>query len=160
MSNLKKQLEKLDITKLKLKNSKELGKELKHHAEVLADCIMYELDKVYDSYEPTAYVRTFDLYDSLFIGNLRLDISTGGANLAISLSFDEGAIHKSLDGKDVNVAVLLNKGWKTNSAFQDVPYFGYREPTYFIQEGICRYKKMVSNPFPVRLTINNEETVF
>jgi len=69
-------------------------------------------------------------------------------------------MHKSLDGKDVNAAILLNEGWQTHGTFKDVPYFGFRGPTKFIESGIQKYKKMVENPFPVRLTINNEETLF
>ena len=49
MSNLKESLKNLDISKLKLKNCKLVEAELKRHAAILADCIIYQLDKVYDS---------------------------------------------------------------------------------------------------------------
>ena len=51
MSNLKEILKNLDVSKLKLKNGKSVEAELKKHAAILADCILYQLDKVYDSYE-------------------------------------------------------------------------------------------------------------
>lgn len=159
MSNLKQQLKNLDVSKLKLVNGGTIAKELQRHAAILADCIMLELDKVYDSYEPKVYQRTYGLYNSLIIGNLKLDISTSGTSLSINLTFDRGAFHKSLDGKEVNVAILLNEGWHYDS-WRDIPMFTHREPTYFMQRGIERYKKSVSNPFKIRLTINEKEEIY
>ena len=131
-----------------------MAAELKRHAKILANCIQYELDKVYDSYEPKIYQRTFDVYNSLMIGNLEVKITATGAALGISLIFDENAVHKGFDGKPVNTAVLLNEGWRTN--FSDVPYFGRREGTHFIESGIERYKQKVKNPFAVKLIIGDE----
>ena len=50
MSNLKAILKNLDVSKLKLKNGKSVEAELNIHAAILADCILDQLDKVYDSY--------------------------------------------------------------------------------------------------------------
>lgn len=161
MSNLKKQLKKLDVSKLKMKNGNSVEKELNRHASILADCIMEELDNVYDSYTPLVYRRNYGLYNSLYIDNrIKIDVSNKGIAISLGLHFDDGAIHESFSGEDANTAVLLNEGWQTHGSFSDIPYLGYREGTHFIEKGIEKYKKRVNNPFAIRLTINNEERVF
>lgn len=160
MSDWVKQLNKLDISKLKMKNGNTVEKELKRHASYLADCIMYELDKVYGSYTPKVYERSYGLYDSLHIGNIGISIQSSGKSLNIGMTFDDGAFHKSFDGKEANTAILLNKGYKTNGQFKNVPYLGYREATCFIDKGIQRYKRGMENPFEVRLTLNGETRYF
>lgn len=157
MSNLTKQLNALSVSKLKLKNGNTVEKELKRHAAILADCIMQELDRVYESYTPKIYQRTYELYNSLYIDDVvRIDISHKKASLSIGIHFDDGAIHQGFNGEYVNTAILLNEGYRTSGSFKDVPYFGYRIGTHWIEAGIQRYKRTVSNPFAVRLTINNE----
>ena len=154
MSNLKESLKNLDISKLKLKNGKSVETELKRHAAILADCILDQLDKVYDSYEPKIYKRTYNLYNSVYIDDkVVAEVTAKGASLSITVGFDEGALHTGLDGKIVNTAVLLNEGWQTHGKFANVPYFGYREPTHFI-EAIEAYKQKVSDPFEVQINKN------
>lgn len=157
MNNLRKQLNSLNVSKLKMKNGNTVEKELKRHAAILADCIMQELDNVYDSYSLKIYQRTYGLYNSLYIDDsVRIDISSSGAGLSIGLHFDGGAIHQGFNGEFVNTAVLLNEGYQTHGSFSHIPNFGYREGTHFIEKGIQKYNRNVSNPFAVRLTINNE----
>lgn len=158
--NIKRQLEEMDVSRLKLKNGNTIEKELKRHAAILADCIMYELDKVYDSYEPKKYERTFDLYNSLKIDRIRICISAAGSNLNVRLCFDEGAMHPSFDGDLVPVAWLINDGWQTHGWFADVPYLGFREASNYIENGIERYKKSVNNPFKIKLTKGDETQYF
>ena len=161
MSNLAKQLKKLDVSKLKMKNGSTVEKELKRHASILADCIMEALDDVYNSYTPIVYQRSYGLYNSLYIDNrLKINISSEGASLSIGLHFDEGAIHESFSGEDASTAILLNEGWQTHGSFSDIPYLGYREGTHFIEKGIEKYKLSVGNPFVVKLTIIDEERIF
>lgn len=161
MSNIKGQLRNLDVSKLKMKNGRTVEAELKRHAEILADCIMECLDAVYDSYMPKTYIRSYGLYHSLYISDVvRVDISSSGVNLSIGLHFDDGAIHKSFDGEDINTAVLINEGWQTHGSFAAVPMLGWRTGEHFIEKGIEKYKRKVSNPFKVRFTINNEERIF
>lgn len=161
MSNLKKQLKNLNVSKLKMKNGNTVEKELKHHAAILANCIMEELDAVYDSYTSKVYERSYELYNSLYIDDgVKIDISSSGKGLSIGLHFDDGAIHKNFFGEDSNTAILLNEGWQTHGSFSNVPYLGYRSGTHFIEKGIEKYKQRVSNPFLVRFTINNEERIF
>ena len=154
MDSLKKQLQKLDVSQLKMKSGDSVAAELKRHARILANCIQYELDKVYNSYEPKIYERTYDTYNSLMVGNLEIKVTATGAALGISLIFDENVIHKGFDGTPVNMAVLLNEGWQTG--FSDVPYFGQREGTHFIEKGIEKYKQKMKNPFAVKVKIGDE----
>lgn len=155
MSNLKASLKNLDISRLKLKNGKSVETELKRHAAILADCILDQLDKVYDAYEPKIYKRTYNLYNSVCVDNkVVAEVTAKGAALSITVGFDEGALHTGLDGKIVNTAVLLNEGWQTHGKFANVPYFGYREPTHFIEKAIEAYKQKVSDPFEVQINKN------
>lgn len=160
MDDLEKQLRKLDVSKLKMKNGNTVEMELKRHASYLADCIMYELDKVYDSYTPKLYERSYGLYDSLHIGNVGVSIRSSGTSLSIEMSFDEGAYHRSFDGNLVNTAILLNEGYRTSGRLKDILYLGYRDATHFIDKGIQRYKRQMKNPFEVKLTINDEVRIF
>lgn len=161
MSNLKQQLRNLDVSKLKLKNGNTVEKELKHHAAILANCIMEEIDELYESYSPKVYSRSYDLYNSLYIDDvIHIDISAKGTSLSIHLGFDEGAIHEGIMGDEADVALLLNDGYRTYGSFANVPMFGWRTGKNFIENGITAYKKKVKNPFPVRLEKNNEEYYF
>ena len=155
MADLKQALKNLDVSKLKTSNGKSLSEELKHHAAILADCIMYRLDEVYESYSPHIYKRTYNLYNSIYIDQTPvLKIGTSGAAICISVLFDDGAIHQSLNGKNVDVAMLLNEGWQTHGSFANVPYFGYRPGTHFIDKGIEDYKRRVDHPFDVKFMKN------
>lgn len=156
MSNITKQLAKLDVSKLKMKNGRTIGDELKHHATILADCITEELSDVYDSYTPKVWQRDYSLYNSLYIDDfVEIKTSAKGIEMSISLHFDEGAFHKSFDGRRVNTAILINEGWSWKSDV-DIPYLSYREGTKFIDKGIEKYKSKVGKPFKVKLTINDE----
>ena len=161
MSNLKKQLKQLNILKLKMKNGKTVEAELKRHASILADCILQELSEVYYSYTPKQYIRTYDLYNALDVDRtIKINVSSKGAKLSIGLFFDDSVMHESLDGEMMNTAWLINDGFQTNGVFANIPYFGFREATNFIENGIEKYKKSVSNPFAVRLTKGDEVTYF
>lgn len=155
--SIRKQLKNLDLKKIKLENGKTIEEELKKHASILSDCLMAELDKIYESYDPKIYERTYNLYNSLDIDRtVKIDISSAGASFSIGLHFDDGAMHQSLDGKMVNTAWLINDGWQTHGRFAHIPNFGFREATYWIEKGIERYIHSVKNPFIVELTKGKE----
>lgn len=157
MSNITKQLSKLNVSKLKMRNGRTIADELKYHARILCDCIMEELDEVYDSFTPKVWERDYSLYNSLYIDDfVEIKTSARGVEMSISLHFDDGAFHRSFDGRRVNSAVLINEGWSWKSEDVDIPYLSYREGTHFIEKGIAKYKAKVSKPFKVRLTINDE----
>ena len=152
MSNISKQLSKLDLSKVKMKNGKTVVDELKRHAVILVTCITECLSDVYDDYSPKVWNRDYSLYNSVCIDEwVEVRTSAKGVELSIGLYFDEGAWHKSFDGRDVNAAYLINYGYETNGSFKDVPYLGFRKPTYFIEEGIEEYKRRVDKPFGIRL---------
>lgn len=139
-----------------MKNGRTIADELKHHARILADCIMEGLDDVYDSYTPKVWQRDYSLYNSLYIDDfVEIKTSARGVEMSISLHFDDGAWHRSFDGRSVNTSVLINEGWSWKSDV-NIPYLSYREGTHFIEKGIAKYKAKVSKPFRVRFTINDE----
>lgn len=156
MSNITKQLAKLNVSKLKMKNGRTVADELKYQASVLADCIMEELSDVYDSYTPKVWQRDYSLYNSLYIDDfVEIKTSARGVEMSISLHFDDGAFHRSFNGRSVNTAVLINEGWNWKSDV-DIQYLSHREGEHWIEKGIAKYKAKVSKPFKVRLTINDE----
>ncbi len=160
MSNISKQLEKLNLEKLKLKNGQNVTNELKRHASILTDCIILELNNVYDGYTPKVWKRDYSLYNSIYIDNfVEIKVTNKKLTAAITIHFDEGAYHRNFYGRNMNTAILLNEGWrwKSNTA---TPYLSHREGTHFIEKGIARYKKSVTSPFTVKLNILNEERTF
>lgn len=159
--SIQKQLKQLDVEKLIMNNGNSVAEELKRHAAILANCILKELDKVYESYEPKIYNRTYNLYNSLDVERtVRIDVSSSGAKLSIGVYFDDGAMHESFSGKMVNTAWLIDDGWQTHGRFASVPMFGYRKASFFIEKGIEQYKQSVKNPFAVKLRKGKEVTYF
>lgn len=160
MSNIKNQLRQLDVNKLKMKTGRTVEQEMKYHASILADCIMQEINVVYESYSPKIYKRSYDVYNSLYIdGKVRIDISFKGTSLSIGIHFDDRSLHENFDGNDSNIIGLWNEGWEwKNNPY--IPYLSERSGSHFIEKGILKYKKSVKNPFTVKFRINNEERIF
>ncbi|MDO5411377.1 MAG: hypothetical protein Q4F21_13180 [Lachnospiraceae bacterium] len=155
------QLKNLDISRLRLANGRKLETELGNHARLLADCLKLELNNVYMDYAPVMYRRTKQLLDSIKV-DVRTRFNRNGTKyeLSVQVYFDQGSIHTGLDGLPADVEVLLNEGWQTHGAFQNVPYFGYREGTHYIEWGVYRYRKFEQTHFPIRLRIAGEERIF
>lgn len=147
------QLQKMDVSKLKMANGSTVGTELQRHAKILADCIQGQMDKMYESYQPKQYHRTYRLYDSLYIDDeLIFSASAKGSSLKIRLGFDNGSMHIGFNGQPADTAVLLNDGYKTSGYFAHIPYLGYREGYHFVEKGIEDYRRKVSNPFTVEIS--------
>ena len=161
MSNIRNQLKNLNIGKLKMKTGRTVENELKHHASILYDCILEEMDNsIYSAYSPKLYMRKFNLYNALRINDM-IRVSAKNSSLYVELYFDEDDVmHQNFFGERVDVATILNEGYRTHGSFADVPMLGFRDATKFIDNGILRYKQKVTNPFTVKLNINNEERIF
>lgn len=158
MNDLKKQLRNLDVSKLRMSNGNTVQNELKKHARILANCILEELNKVYSGYSPKVYERTYDLHNSVEIDDtLKVEVGTKGTTLSMRVYFDDGAIHSSLYGNNVNMAELLNNGWtiKKDVWFKDIYHFGYYEGSHYIEKAIQKYRSRVSNPFEIQVKFYN-----
>lgn len=158
-NNISKQLKKLDVKKLKMKNGNTVESELRRHSRILANCIMEELDAMYESYSPSVYNRTHNLYNSVDIDNeVKVDVKASGTELSVRVFFDDGATHESFDGRDVNTAYLMNYGWevKKDVWFKDIYHFGHYEGFHFIEKAIQKYKSKVNNPFKIRVNIGSK----
>lgn len=160
--SIKEQLQNLDILQLKLKNGKSVDEELKRHARILAECIQLSLkENVYDAYRPKYYDRTYDLLNSIqFEVTPEWDLDGDKVGLKIKIYFDERSRHLGIFGNESDVEVLLNEGWQTNGSFSNVPYFGFRQGTHFIEIGIEKYRKIIGNPFDIRLNITGDTRYF
>lgn len=160
MSNIKKQLRNLDVSKLKMKNGRTVEQELRYHARILSDCIMEEMNTVYESYSPKIYRRSYDVYNSLYIDDkVRIDVSSKGTGLSIGIHFNDGSLHENFYGNDSNIIGLWNEGWEWKNN-PHIPYLSERSGSHFIEKGIEKYKQKVSKPFTVKFTINGEERIF
>ena len=149
--SIEKQLEQLDLSKVKLKNGRTIEQELKRHAGILADCIAECLYQVYNSYTPKVWKRDYSMYNSVCIDDwVEVRTTAKGQEISIGIYFDDGAFHRNFDGKLMNTALLINDGYQTHGSFSDVEYLGYREPTYYIEAAIHNYKSRVKKPFAIR----------
>ena len=161
MSNIIAKLRNLDVSKLRMKNGRTVEQELRYHTSILSDCIMEEMESSIYDYSPRVYRRTFDIWNSLYINDkVRVDVSSKGTSLSISVQFSDEVMHENFEVEKVNVAAILNEGYKTHGSFAEVPMFGFRDATNFIDNAILKYKQRVSKPFTVKFTINGEERIF
>lgn len=141
-----------------MNNGNTVQMELEKHARILADCILEELDKVYSSYSPVVYKRTYDLYNSVAIDNVvKVEVGAKGTTLSMRVYFDDRAIHSGMFGDSANVAELLNNGWtiKKDIWFKEIYHFGYYEGAHFIEKAIQKYRSRVSNPFEIQVNFNS-----
>ena len=90
---------------------------------------------------------------------VRIDVSSKGMGLTISIRFDNESFHENFYGKESNIINIWNEGyeWKNNP---HIPYLSEREGSHFIESAIEKYKQRVNNPFTVKFVINNEERIF
>ena len=164
MKSLANQLKKLDVCKLKMKSGQTLEQELQRHADILRDCINDRLkDEVYSVRDPKMYERTYRLMNALEVEvKPKWTIIDGKSFISLSLKYNELSKSEGLFGQEADLEVLLNEGYsvKKDVWFKSIEGFGYREPSYYIDKAIEDYQAKVSNPFPVRLHINDEVREF
>ena len=162
------QLKSIDITKLKMSNGRTLAENLYIEANRLRDCIQNRMDMYMALYTPEIYKRTGGLEGSLTVDDI-LSIRVVGNTLEIDIFFDDGAIHKSGDGiigwdsngDEVNVAYLLNYGYRVEKDvwFKNIPYFGFRPAANFVEDGIDDFN--TTNTLGIKITKKfNGETIY
>lgn len=157
-----KQLKSIDITKLKMSNGKTLSENLYIEAQRLKECIQNRMDIYMASIEPFLsgmYKRTGGLESSLKVDDI-LNVRVVGNTIELDIFFDEGAIHKSGDGiigwngngEEVNVAYLLNYGYRVKKDvwFKNYENFGYRKGAHFVEDGIDDFN--VTNTLGIKIT--------
>ena len=163
--SIEKQLKSIDITKIKMSNGRTLADNLYAEAKRLRDCIQNRLD-IYLHTHPyryagttSTYERTGGLQGSLTIDDI-LNIRVVGNTIELDIFFDEGATHKSGDGiigwngngEEVNVAYLLNYGYRVEKDvwFKNIPYFGFRPAAHFVEDGIDDFN--ATNTLGIKIT--------
>lgn len=165
--DLKSQLKRIDVTKLKFKNGKTYAQVMVEEVNRLRDCIQARLDDYLRTYpyrysgaNPT-YKRTGALQNSLKVDDI-LNLKVTGKTMSLDIYFDDSGYHRSGDGiqgwdgngETVNTAYLLNYGYevKEDVWFKDIPYFGYRPAGHFIEDGIADFE--MSNPYGIKIKVH------
>lgn len=158
--SIQSQLYGADIRKLRTSTGKTLAQCLYSEVIRLKNLIQFYLDEYLMSTPPIVYKRTGMLLSSLQIDDfLSIQIVNGG--LEIAIRFNDNAIHMSGDGiigwdgngEKVNVAVLLNYGYRVKKDvwFKNIENFGYRTGAYFVEDGVADFNQ--SNPYGIKVTI-------
>ena len=158
--SIQSQLYGVDIRKLKTSNGKTLAQCLYSEVIRLKNLIQFYLDEYLMSTPPMVYKRTGMLLSSLQVDDfLSIQIINGG--LEIAIRFNDNAIHMAGDGiidwdgngEKVNVAVLLNYGYRVKKDvwFKNIENFGYRTGAYFVEDGVADFNQ--SNPYGIKVTI-------
>ena len=158
--SIQSQLYGVDIRKLRTSNGKTLAQCLYSEVIRLKNLIQFYLDEYLMSTPPMVYKRTGMLLSSLQVDDfLSIQIINGG--LEIAIRFNDNAIHMSGDGvigwdgngEKVNVAVLLNYGYRVKKDvwFKNIENFGYRTGVYFVEDGVADFNQ--SNPYGIKVTI-------
>ena len=162
--NLKSQLKNIDVTKLKFKNGKTYGQVMVEETNRLRNCIQARLDAYMNSYQPKIYSRTGALQNSLKVDDI-LNLKVTGKTMSLDIYFDDSGYHRSGDGiqgwdgngETVNTAYLLNYGYEVEKDvwFKDIPNFGYRSASHFIEDGIADFE--ASNPYGIKIKVHKPD---
>lgn len=158
--SIESQLGGADIRKLRTSTGKTLAQCLYSEVIRLKNLIQFYLDEYLMSTPPIVYKRTGMLLSSLQVDDfLGIKVVNGGLEMAIS--FNDNAIHMSGDGiigwdgngEKVNVAILLNYGYRVKKDvwFKNIENFGYRTGAYFVEDGVADFNQ--SNPYGIKVTI-------
>ncbi len=129
----------------------EMVKMLKSELKRLEQYIKEELQKYFDSYEPTVYVRTGDTMRSITLSEPYLD----GDSLCAEITFDEGlANHPSVMGRnqpDGYTPHLLQEGWSISASVQPrVAYFTDHPGSNYLLNAIARFN--ADNKYGLKVT--------
>lgn len=144
--SLREQISRLAATQIKTGTGETYGEILKREVDRLYDCIQDEIDRFYNSYDPSYYERTWRFHDSLYAEDL-VDIRINGNQIELSLKFHPDlAFHDNFDkSHKTNVAVILNYGYVARELELQigvVPYLTRRKGFFFVENGIMHWNKL------------------
>lgn len=162
MESLEQRLRKVDKRKLKNKEGKTLEDCMKEQGIYLRNLIQKYLDD-YLMFDPVKYAfgkgrRTGDLQKSIVVDDI-VTVKSNGNRLEIYVHFNENSYHSSgfgvwnsIDGQDVNVAELLNYGYRVEKEvwFKNIEDFGWRKPAYFLEQAIAEFN--ATNTLGIKIT--------
>lgn len=162
MESLEQRLRKVDKRKLKNKSGKTLEDVMKEQGMYLRNLIQKYLDD-YLQFDPVKYAfgkgrRTGNLEKSLVVDDI-VTVKSNGNRLEIYVHFNENSYHSSgfgvwnsIDGQDVNVAELLNYGYRVEKEvwFKNIENFGWRKPAYFLEDAIEEFN--ATNTLGIKIT--------
>ena len=124
---------------------------MKEQGMYLRNLIQKYLDD-YLQFDPVVYAfgrgrRTGDLQKSIVVDDI-VTVKSNGNRLEIYVYFNENSDHSScfgvwnsIDGQDVNVAELLNYGYRVEKEvwFKNIEDFGWRKPAHFLEQAIAEF---------------------
>lgn len=162
MESLEQRLRKIDKRKLKNKEGKTLEDCMKEQGTYLRNLIQKYLDD-YLIFDPVKYAfgkgrRTVNLEKSLVVDDI-VTVKANGNRLEIYVHFNENSYHSSgfgvwnrIDGQDVNVAELLNYGYRVEKEvwFKNIEDFGWRKPAHFLEQAIAEFN--ATNTLGIKIT--------
>lgn len=159
--NIKEQLTKIALKKVKLSNGKTLEKTLEREAKRLRKCIQYYIDAWYNGYEPSIYERTGAYKQALKVEDIA-DIRIKDNAIELSLYFDEdlafqeslGVVYHEIHGiehefdigvHDSFVPQLMEFGWYAPKLEwllgHEVPLLTRFRGIHAVKKGIKRFNK-------------------
>ena len=162
MESLEQRLRKIDKRKLRNKDGKTLEECMKEQGIYLRNLIQKYLDD-YLMFYPVKYAfgkgrRTGNLGKSLVVDDI-VTVKANGNRLEIYVHFNEKSYHSSgfgvwnrTDGQDVNVAELLNYGYRVEKEvwFKNIEDFGWRKPAHFLEQAIAEFN--ATNTLGIKIT--------
>ena len=147
MTNLEKQLKKINPLNVKYKNTNLTYRQiLQQEAKRLKSILQKNIENYYNSYSPVVYDRGQhggNLLDSLSLDDV-CTVSSDGTKLNMTININENAIHKSLiDNSEANAFWLMNDGWQVRKEtwFKEVYRFGYYEGAHYVEDAVEEFER-------------------
>lgn len=146
MTNLEKQLKKINPLNVKYKNTNlTYSQILQQESKRLKDILQKHIEHYYNSYSPVVYQR--GLHDGNLLDSLSTDdvctVSSDGIRFTMAININENAIHKSLiDNSEANAFWLMNDGWQVRKEtwFKEVYRFGFYEGAHYVEDAIEEFE--------------------
>ena len=134
-------LKNVNVGKMKVSNGITYEQMMKSEMTRLWGILENNFEIAYYSYTPKVYKRTGQILNSFFPKD-GIKINAINKTIEMKLLVTENSWHDSMfegwNGADI--IFLYNYGYQTNGDFSDIEYFGYRKPTYFIEQSIEEFE--------------------